>query len=334
VWLESITVHSGRHYSLRQALMWTRRETAVFLLIALVPTALYDLAGWRWLATSWLPIALVGTAVAFITGFKNSASYARLWEARQIWGAIVNSSRTFALHVLDAIPDDASRRQLLHRHVAWLTALRYQLREQRPWETMGLSYNREYRRHYHVAEWEEPFEEALSPWLAPAEAQETLARRGRATFLLQRQVDSLRQLAEPSVSGELRHLQLLRIIADLTDAQGRCERIKNFPYPRQFATLNLLFVWLFVILVPFGLLEEFQKFGTRAVWLTVPFSSVIAWVFHTMDKIGDASENPFQGSPNDVPVTALARNIEIDLLELLGTRPLPSPRSPDATILM
>jgi ion channel-forming bestrophin family protein len=327
-------MHTGRNYSLREALLWTRRETAVFVLIASIPTALYAVARWHWIAVPWLPIALVGTAVAFITGFKNNASYARAWEARQLYGAIVNASRTFALLVLDVVPDPEVRRTVVHRHVAWLTALRYQLREPRTWENMRTAQNREYRRKYHVPEWEEPLDAALAAWLSADELAATLAHRGRPTWLLRRQIETLRAVAPATVDGELRHLELLRVVGSLIDAQGGCERIKNFPYPRQFATLNRFFVWLFVVLVPFGLVEEFQRFGTGAVWLTVPFSTIVAWVFHTMDRVGDASENPFEGSPNDVPIAAISRTIEIDLLELLGTSPLPAPRQADAGILM
>jgi ion channel-forming bestrophin family protein len=78
-------MHAGRHYSLRELIVWPRRETFVFLLLATVPTLLHIYLGWASLIIPWLPIALVGTAVAFLTGFKNSASYSRLWEARQIW---------------------------------------------------------------------------------------------------------------------------------------------------------------------------------------------------------------------------------------------------------
>ena len=327
-------MHAGRHYSIREVAAWTRRESGIFLALAFIPTALYVWAGWTWLAISWLPIALLGTAVAFITGFKNNTSYARIWEARQIWGSIVNSSRTFAMQIGDTIPDVSTRTRILHRHVAWVTALRYQLREARAWENMRRAANVEYRRRYRVAEWDEPIESLLGSLLTADDLADVLARKTRATRLLALQMRDLRAAAEASVVGELRHLELARTVAAFVDAQGRCERIKNFPYPRQFATLNLFFIWMFIGLVPFGLLQEFQKLGEISVWLTVPASTLIAWVFHTMDKIGEISENPFEGSPNDVPITAMSRTIEIDVRELLGESVLPPPLGPEHDILM
>jgi putative membrane protein len=327
-------MHAGRHYSLREIATWTRRETALFMIAAAIPTALYSLAGWKWLGMSWQPIAVVGAAVAFMTGFKNNASYSRLWEARQVWGSLVNTSRTFALLTLDIVPGEADRKRIFYRHFAWLTALRYQLREPRVWENMREAYNTEYQRNYTVAEWQSPLEPELAALLVPAEHEYVLARKNRALHVIALQSKDLRQYVEATVPGELRWLELERQLAAFIDAQGRCERLKNFPYPRQFATLNLMFVWLFVILVPLGLLPEFQKLGGAFVWLTVPVGVVVAWVFHTMDKIGESSENPFEGGPNDVPITALCRTIEIDLRELLGEQQLPAALQPTNQILM
>lgn len=326
-------MHAGRHYSLKEVSTWTRRETAIFVLIAAVPTLLYAL-GYTGIALSWLPIALIGTAVAFITGFKNNASYARLWEARQIWGAIINTSRTFAVLVFDFVPDPAARSRLFYRHFAWLTALRYQLREPRAWENQKLVYNTEYQRNYRTPEWDGKLEPNLAAFLDEGELAYVLARKNRATHLMHLQSSDLRRNAERSVEGELRHLELERLVATFLDAQGRCERIKNFPYPRQFATLNLFFVWLFVVLVPFGLVQEFNELGPGFVWLTIPASVVVAWVFHTMDKIGESSENPFEGGPNDVPITSLCRTIEIDMREMLGESEIPQPLAAVNNILM
>lgn len=327
-------MHAGRHYSLREVMAWTRRETAVFVAVATVPTMLYALAGWRWLTISWLPIAVIGTAVAFMTGFKNSAAYGRLWEARQVWGAIVNSSRTFAMLVLDFVPDPGARRRLFLRHYAWLTALRYQLREPRSWENMRRAHNTEYQRKYKVAEWDGQLGAELAGLLSGDEHSYVLARKNRATHLIHLQSQDLRRCAEPGVPGEMRHLELERLLAVFLDAQGRCERLKNYPYPRQYATLNLFFVWLFIGLTPFGLLPELQKLGEGFVWLTMPLGVMIAWVFHTMDKIGESSENPFEGSPNDVPITSLSRTIEIDMREMMGDAEIPAPIVAVNNILM
>ena len=256
-------MHAGRKYTLKEITLWTRRETFLFLFFAAIPTALYALANCKWLALPWLPIAMVGTAVAFVTGFKNNASYARLWEARQIWGAIVNSSRVWAIFTINSIPDPASRQRLFLRHFAWLTALRYQLREERSWENMNLNYNIEYKTQYDVAEWTEPLEPILAKLLTQENLTQVFAKKNRAFHILDQQSRDLQSLLP--AGNDLRQIEMQHLIASLIDAQGKCERIKNFPYPRQFATLNNLFTWLFVVLVPFGLLQEFHKMGEGLV---------------------------------------------------------------------
>lgn len=138
----------------------------VLLLLAAVPTILYAL-GMTFLSLPWQPITIIGTALAFIVGFKNNASYGRIWEARQIYGAIVNDSRSFGYTLRDALGGKHSPvvQELFNRHFAWLTALRYQLREPRPWENMQQKSNAEFLDcRYEIPERSGSPEDALRPY--------------------------------------------------------------------------------------------------------------------------------------------------------------------------
>jgi putative membrane protein len=138
-------MHTGKHYSFKEVIFWTRREIYLLLFISAIPNFCYVFLKWKWLALPWLPIALLGTAVAFVIGFKNNACYDRMWDARKIWGAIVNGSRSWGILVKDYVTEKHAvasinaeeltniHQQLIYRHFAWLTALRYQLREPRTW---------------------------------------------------------------------------------------------------------------------------------------------------------------------------------------------------------
>ena len=92
-------MYTKKKYSLRDMILWTRLEILYFLVIASVVALLYERIGFRWLQLPWTPVALIGTAVAFLIGFQNNAAYGRAWEARKIWGGIVNESRTWATMV-------------------------------------------------------------------------------------------------------------------------------------------------------------------------------------------------------------------------------------------
>ena len=339
-------MHAGRRFTLREVLYWTRRDIVWFLLLAIVPTVLYEVVGWKWLTLPWVPIALIGTAVAFLTGFRNNACYDRLWEARQIYGAIVNSSRSWGIMVRDFITarhasaplaDGELQRihtRLIHRHIAWMHALRFQLRQPRVWEHLIKVYNREYRKWYTIDEVDSKLEDALRGLIAQEEQVRVLALSNRATQLIAESSRDLRELLDRGLIEDFRHMELERMLVDLYTQQGKCERIKNFPYPKQYGTLNLMFTRLFINLVPFGMLNEFAKMGDGFVWLTIPFSALVAWVFNMMERIGEASENPFEGGANDVPITAITRAIEIDLREMLGEKDIPKPLQQVNNILM
>lgn len=313
----------------KEFLFWTRRDIYRLLILATIPTTLYQLLDWEWLAIPWVPIAMIGTAAAFIIGFKNTQTYNRLWEARQIWGGIVNTSRSWALLVKDCtgqqINDRSLHQELIYRHIAWLTALRYQLREARPWENINKSYNIEYKKFYSIPEHLTPFDEALKPYLSASDFEYVWSKKNRATQLISLQSARLRQLKDQGLIDPLNFVEMENQLVTLYDLQGRCERIKNFPYPRQFSSINLYFIRLFTFVVPFGLLQEFNKLGEYMIWLNIPFSVIVNWVFNTMEKIGEATENPFEGGANDVPISTLCRTIEIDLREMLDETDIPAP---------
>ena len=330
-------MHIGSHYKLLEFLLWTRRDIYWLVIIATIPTLLYKFAGWEWLILPWVPIAMIGTAAAFLVGFKNTQTYNRLWEARQIWGAIVNCSRAWGIMVKDFVsnkdasqplPPEVLRRvhqQLIYRHIAWLTALRFQLREPRGWENTGKPYNKEYARFYKVPERESNLPEELKSFLSETEHGYILSKKNRATQLISLQSTQLRELNELGLIDNFRHVEMENMLKDFYEQQGKCERIKNFPYPRQFASINLFFIRLLVFLIPFGILNEFAKIGEYQVWLTIPFSAMIGWVFNSMERVGESTENPFEGGANDVPISSLSRTIEIDLRDMFDETDLPAP---------
>ena len=116
------------------------------------------------------------------------------------------------------------------------------------------------------------------------------------------------------------------------DQQARAERLKNFPYPRQYAVINSIFVWAFALLLPFGTVAEFDKLNDlvtgalqgKMTWLTVPFSVLVAWMYVSLDQVGESTENPFEGGANGVPITQMCRQLEIDLRDMLGEKDIPS----------
>ena len=321
---------------------WTRYETLLFIVIISAVVALDYFFDLNWIKIPWTPLALIGTAVAFVIGFQNNSAYGRIWEARKIWGGIVNTSRTFGMFVQDMVTNEhaqikLSKEELQHevktltyRHIAWMAALRHAMRASKTWETvMQERSNREWSHIVRPPEWDSSVEEDLKPYLSESDLEYVMRMNNKQTALLYLQSHHLRKLKEEGVIWEFSFLELEGVLQELFTLQGKSERIKNFPYPRQYATLNHYFMWIFVLLLPLAIVPQFAEIGqdmstnhpligSLFIWLSIPFYVAVAWVFHTMERIGRTGENPFEGSANDVPISTIARGIEIDLRQNLG----------------
>lgn len=330
-----------KKYSLPDMLLWTRWETGLFLLYAAVITILFQVVGCHWLHLPWTPIGLVGIAVAFLIGFQSNAAYDRIWEARKIWGGVVNYSRSWTMMIKDMVTNERAnnpvseeelyheKQTFVHRHIAWMTAFRHAMRQEKPWEVFRKHRtNREWSDSMYIPELEHSLEDDLRPLLSETEYEYVLSKTNKAATLLSLQSGHLRRLKEQGLIWEFAFLKLEGILEEFFNLQGKSERIKNFPYPRHFATLGYYFVNVFIILLPLGIVPEFAKIGEALigdypivgeyfVWAAIPFTAIVSWIFHTMQRIGVTGENPFEGSANDVPISTIARGIEIDIREMI-----------------
>ena len=229
----------------------------------------------------------------------------------------------------DFIEDTNRSREIIYRHFAWLTALRYQLRAKRSWEASNKAYNKEYRRFYIIPEKQTPLDEELAKYISTEELEHLQSKNNKAVQLLGLQSDALKRLYDDGVLDNFRFLRMHDALREFSGHQGKSERIKNFPYPRQYATINSYLIKLFCLLLPFSMLGEFSN-----VWLVIPFSVLISWVYTSLDQVGESTENPFEGGSNDVPISQMSRSVEIDIRELLGETDLPLVLQPQHDIVL
>lgn len=300
--------------------------------------------GWKWVAIPWLPVSLIGTAVAFYVGFKNNQSYDRVWEARKVWGSIVNLSRSFgaATRAFTAAARancvaqseiDGEVRILVLRHIAWLHALKHSMRTRMRWEH-DLPASERQRKYFARRLDFSSFEQESSVCLSADELAFIKQKKNAATQLLDRQSQHIAGLRAKGYIGQFEHVDLQRLITNLYAEQGASERIKNTPLPRQYSTSSHIFILIFTYLLPFAMLHEFEKLdGGNLIWLMLPFNLIVSWVFSLMEYTGDYSENPFEGLLNDVPIYAIVRNIEIDLKEMIDDQNVPERMQPVKDVL-
>ncbi|SEM40310.1 putative membrane protein [Pseudoxanthomonas sp. GM95] len=277
--------------------IWPRTYKRLLVLLAFdcAVAVLYTFAGWDWLSLEAVPLAQLGSALAIFLAFRANAAYGRWWEARQLWGSLVNTSRAIARQAMTALDvDPADPRQLALRddivvhQVAFVHALRCHLRKQNPFpELTGL--------------------------LGEARAD---GLRGYANVpnVLTLQIGSLLQDARAlGMIDSMRWTALDTSLTTLANIQGACERIKNTPLPRQFSSLPRALVNLYCWLVPLGLVG--------GMGLAMPIASVmISFTLIAVDSAASGIEDPFENTVNDTPMTALSRGIELTLREMLGQR--------------
>lgn len=317
----------------------TWKNLVFFFLWTSLVFFLYQYLNWTFIAIAFEPLSVIGIAVSFYLGFKNSQSYDRFWEARKIWGAIVNYSRTWTSEVLANVAGSREdQKVLIYRHLAWINVLRIQLRLP---NTFSMKPNRSLKRSIENYEEKKTLEDILELFVSGDESESLESRKNIATHLLKNQGLHLDALLDKGAITEFDKLRFFHILEEMFNQQGACERIKNTPFPRQYSFFGTVFAWIFVLLLPFGLLNAFsdevmELSGSARIWMefaAVCLSVLVSWIFITIDKVGSHSEDPFEGRFSDVPMTAICRTIEIDLKDMLDEESLPEKIEPKKNIL-
>lgn len=245
---------------------------------------------------------VLGPAIAFFVGFNNNQAYDRWWEARKIWGALVNDSRSWARNVLcyvipkeDDTQTELMKQQMVKRHIAFIYALKTALRPQN-----DITYRK---------------------YLSDEELGliESHSNMHNAILLLQsRDVETLSQMGY--VDG-YRFLELNKMLVNFTDSMGMAERIKNTVFPTIYIFFTRVFIWLFTIMITMVCSREI------GLW-SILMGSVVGSVFHITHFNGQSLMDPFSTLTTSMPLNQISRTIEINLLEMLGEKDIPAPVKP------
>jgi ion channel-forming bestrophin family protein len=290
---------------LGRTLQYIGRSLFVLVGFDLAIVVAYKVLHWEWVSLPHTPLALFGSAIGIVLAFRNQSSYARWWEARTLWGSVVNNSRSWARQITtsmlpgksdEAVELSVMQRRLVYLQIAYVHALRQHLRKLEPWAELSL--------------------------LLDEQMLETLRDQKNVPLAIQEHMGHL--LRECQVRGWIDRAQwraLDESLNDLMDAQGGAERIKNTPMPKQYDYFPRLFVNIYCVLLPLALVANMG-------WFTPLGSSLVGFIFLALDKIGRDLEDPFENSIFDVPLTSITTTIDINLRQLLGETTLPQPIVP------
>lgn len=294
-----------RGRQLFKMLAYVGKPLLVLVLYDLAVVVAYKVLHWEWVALPHIPLALFGSAIGIIVAFRNQSSYARWVDARTLWGAVINNSRSWARQVTtvmmplsDVEADELKviQRRLVYQQIAYALALRQHLRGLEPWEL-------------------------LKPLLGEQELSE-LRDEKNVPLAIQQQMSALLRQCQVRGWVDIAHWRALdNNLDDLVDAQGGTERIKNTPMPKQYDYFPELFVQMYCVMLPLALV-------TNMGWYTPLGSTLVGFIFLALDKIGRDLEYPFDNTIYDVPMTSLTTTIEINLRQLLGETELPENEKP------
>ncbi len=293
------------------------RELANQVLVALVAVAGYSILI-SWLDVRFhleelhLPVGLLtllGTTLGILLAFRTNASYQRWWEARIIWGQIVNDSRTWVRQLQEFVEpgedpvesSDVVVRRMAHRQIAWCFALARTLRDQ-------------------------PWIDNVQGMVSEEEKDQLSTIRNVPNALLSNQSIDLRKLRKREAIDPFQFVTLEQTLTRLTNSMGGCERIKNTPFPRTYRQWILFLVYCFVVLLPFALVEM-PAYGL--VMTSIP----IALGFLVVERIAVYLEDPFIHRAASTPMLALSRTIEINIRQMLGETETPPPLEPEHGVL-
>lgn len=291
------------HLPLRRTWPHVSRRLGLVFLFDLTIAILYVKVGFTWLGLSSIPLAMIGGALSVFLAFRNNSAYDRWWEARSLWGSLVNTARTFSRQVLTMVDDEPapgralavrpiSKELLVELQIAYVHALRCHLRRQNPFPELEAHLPDEMVAHLRT-------------------------QRNVPIGMLMLKARILRQYFDEGRLDAYRLTNLDRTLTDLCNVQGACERIKNTPLPRQYHYFPRMLVAVFSGLLPLGMVEGLGM-------LTPVVSTLVSFIFVCLETIGQEIENPFENTVHDTPMSSLTRSIEVNLRQNLGQDTLPA----------
>ena len=245
--------------------------------------------------------AILGPALAFFIGFNNNQAYDRWWEARKIWGAIVNDSRTWARQLIcyPSVADSEIEEELngikkrsIYRHIAFLYALKDNLRGEN---------KKDYRK-----------------YLSQKESEAVELESNIHNAILTEQSKDLAYLYEKGWVDGFRFIELNKMIVNFCDEMGKSERIKTTVFPTTYIYYTRVFIWFLTISITFVFSDIV---GAWSVLLGI----FVGYIFLVIHAIGLAILNPFEPIPSGISLDQITRTIEINLLEALGESEVPEP---------
>jgi putative membrane protein len=270
------------------------------LLVLLFSTGIYFLS--KYLIDLNIPVsvgAFLGTAISLLLSFKLSQSYDRWWEARKIWGSIVNDSRTLVIQLKGFTQKENKdiTDLMAFRQIAWCYSLSQSLRNQNATDN-------------------------LNEFISERELKSIQNQKNIPLALLDIQSQYLSILHKEKSINDYQQIQIDATLVKLCASMGMAERIKNTYFPKTYRLTLRLFIYIFLATLSFGLTEIYGL-------IEIPFIFLISIPLLLLEKIAYTIQDPFENKPSDTAMTSISRTIEINIKQQLGLNDIPEAISTD-----
>ena len=161
--------------------------------------------------------------------------------------------------------------------------------------------------------WEEVFK-----WVDEDEAEIYKDKANKATQINHKQLEVFAGLKRDGKIDMFEHQMLSDCIRQMYELQGKAERIKKTTFPFFYTYFTRMFLWVFILLLPFGLVPVMG-------WESLPITIVTSFIFFILERTGTATMVPLDRNTSGTPMSGLCRVIEIDILQQVGSKNIPEP---------
>ena len=276
------------------------RDILAIVIINLSVYLTHDILGYSVIELPIILVSVLGGGIAIFLGFQNNTAYDRWWEARKIWGGIINNSRSFAMEVMSLMTQSNEnetekmidfQKEIINRQIAWVNSLKDNLTNKNNLDK-------------------------LKPYLNQHEYDSLKSKKNSTTYLNHLQGMSIKEAFNREYIDTFKQIELTKTLKRFYDLQGSCERIKKTVFPLYYTFFTKMFLWLFILFLPITLVKDLS-------WGILPFAGSISFVFAVLLRTGSITKTPFENQISDIPLDSICNTIEIDMLQQLGETNLP-----------
>ena len=222
--------------------------------------------------------SLLGFVISLLLVFRTNTAYDRWWEGRKLWGSVVNDSRNLATLISTLELNETERKRFSKLLILFSASMKSHLRGEKITDLFAF--------------------------------HEVASAENQPLFCAKQLQSELHLLLKEQRIDTVQWMHLNKLIANLVDSLGACERIKNTPIPYSYSLFFKKFIFLYVVTMPLAFVEPF------GYW-SVLISTFVFYALVSMEILAEEIEDPFGTDENDLPLDDICARIAQNVSDVL-----------------